>query len=407
MSNILIVEPSSAGLKLIPTAKTMGLYVIVFSANQDERIIPDYYRKDIDQLFFLDTYDMALLQETTNTINRTYPLSAIIPGSEYHVPIAAKLSNNMGLPGISPQQAKYLRVKSDMRECLSNHNLRCPRYAVIASNEDILKAIENVSFPCVIKPIASAGSVHVSRANNIDELLTAYHLMCMDTWSELGQGIGNIALIEEYIQGEEFSVEGYVDSHGAHIISITKKILSPEPYFVEMGHIVPANIHDPARMAIQAYVHAVIKAFDISVGIFHCELKIDQQGPILIEMAGRLAGDRICDLILLSSGINLYQIMLRSYLGQSIHCDSILPKQYAGIRFFALNNKNTYSNIYGITELQAMPGFQEFTPIIKPGQKIPPLCNFMGRIAACIFTSTSYDQLVSILDNAQNIISFS
>ncbi|TAK71993.1 MAG: ATP-grasp domain-containing protein [Gammaproteobacteria bacterium] len=406
MQNILIIEPSTAGLELLPTAHAMGLNVFILTANQDERIIPTSYQKFIFKSVIVDTNNFLAMQEATVELHKKYPLSAIIPGFEIFVAHAARLSCLVGVPGISVETGDALRNKAKMRDALLKNDVRSPNHFLLEEKKDIVKIAEQLKFPCVIKPIDQSGSVHVSKVCNLNELIYAYDALCRDEWTEMGKGVGKVAIVEEYIDGEEFSIEGYVDQHGANIIAITKKFLSQEPFFVEMGHIVQANINEIMRAEIESYVKKVIEALRISLGVFHCEIRVDQQGPILMEIAGRLAGDRICNLILLSSGINLYQIMLQSYLGQSIYLDDIALKQYAGIRFFALNEQDKYYHIKGITELQNMSGFQEFKILVGPGQQVPPLRDFTGRVAFCIFTACSYDILQSLLNNAQKNIIF-
>ncbi|HAU3965747.1 TPA: hypothetical protein ACNBA3_002946 [Legionella pneumophila] len=116
MTNVLIIEPSSSGLELIFTAKAMGLTTFIASANIDERIIPDEYHRHIDHLKIIDTYDIDSLYNWICNIN--HPISAIIPGSEYHVPITAQLAHKLGLPGINPEDVESLRIKSFMRDRL-------------------------------------------------------------------------------------------------------------------------------------------------------------------------------------------------------------------------------------------------------------------------------------------------
>src|SRR5579864_2326061 len=174
MHNILIIEPSSSGLRLLNTTKSMGLKCFVASANTDERIIPNEYLHYIDHLEVIDTYNIDNLNHWISDLITNYPLSAIIPGSEYHVPVASHLSNLFNLPGINPQYVEGLRNKSEMRSYLENAGVRCPKYRVVSNTDELLEASEYVGFPCVVKPVASAGSIHVSRVDSLDTLKKAY-----------------------------------------------------------------------------------------------------------------------------------------------------------------------------------------------------------------------------------------
>lgn len=406
MKNILIIEPSSAALELLPTAKAMGLNVFVFNANKDERIIPSNYIPYIDKIIMIDTYDIDLMTNTFHLINNSNLISAIIPGSEYHVPIASELSEKFNLRGVSRKHVSTLRIKSDTRDRLNEKGVRCPRYAIVKNNIELSTASEYVKFPCVIKPVASAGSIHVSRADNFYELSQAYESMQSDPWTELGKGIGNKALVEEYINGEEFSIEGYIDDKHINIISVTKKFLSKEPFFVEMGHIVPANINNILEEKIKNYLNDVIHALEINIGIFHAEIRVDKKGPVLIEIAGRLPGGRISDLIYLAKGINFYEIMLQSYLGLPVKIDLNITRQYAGMCYFELNGKTKFISILGIENLSQAPGFHELKLLKKPGEYVTPLKDFSGRIAYCIFTRPTFEEIATALETAKSTLKF-
>src|SRR3990167_9369612 len=248
--NILIVEPSTSGLSLLTAAHQSGMNVFVLTANRDERIIPEPYKKFIYKQIEIDTNDIENCGLYVKQLHAQYSLSAIIPGFEIFVETAAYLSRLVNLPSLSKKTAEALRNKGKMRDALKACHIRVPRYVMLKSCDEINDVAQYVKFPCVIKPIDQSGSIHVRKIENIDDLSQAYNMMCYDPWTEMGKGIGSVAIIEEYIYGTEFSIEGYVDKTGCYIVSVTQKKPSTEPFFVELGHIVQANInqHDYNRI---------------------------------------------------------------------------------------------------------------------------------------------------------------
>ncbi len=404
--NVVIIEPSSAGLGLLSAVSARGYNLIVFSANSDERVIPNYYKNIIHELIEVDTNNLTALKELIIKLHNNDPISAIIPGFEIYVAHAARLADCIGVPALSIETADALRDKNKMRICLRKAGVESPNHLMIYSSKDIKALSPFITFPAVIKPVDQSGSVHVSKVDDLVSLENAYQKMCDDKWTEMAKGVGSIALIEEYIDGPEFSVEGYVNNHLSHIVSVTEKITRGNPYFVEMGHIVSADISQSLHKKISLYIQRVINALQINLGVFHAEIRISHQGPVLMEIAGRLAGDRICDLIQLSSNTNLFQIMLDSYLGHAINFSSVNFKQYAGIRYFSANMLSRFSNVVGVDKIKCIQGFEEFKLLIQPGETVPPLENFMGRAAYCIFTAPTYDALQSRLCDAERCIQF-
>jgi biotin carboxylase len=406
MTNILILEPSTSGFQLLPTAYSMGLKIFVLSANQDERIIPAEYNKYIFEKIDVDTNNFSAICQAALKLHEKYQLSAIIPGFEIYVSLAARLAQFLKLPGVSVETGEALRNKAKMRDKLAEKNVRIPKYKRLDSANHIKDIASYIGFPCVIKPIDQSGSVHVAKLNNISELTAAYSAMCNDPWTEMNKGIGTTAIVEEYVEGEEFSVEGYISENTIHIVSITKKFLTPEPLFIEMGHIVPANITQATQEIIQAYTREVVTALNINLGVFHAELRVSKNGPVLMEIAGRLPGCRICDLILLAKNINLYEVMIKSHLNWAINTVPTENLQYAGMCYFDLNGKNSFAHISGVEDLQKMPGFYDFKLFKNSGEYVPPLTTFQGRVAACVFTASNYTELLARLACARSTVLF-
>lgn len=125
-----------------------------------------------------------------------------------------------------------------------------------------------------------------------------------------------------------------------------------------------------------------------------------------MEIAGRLAGCRICDLIYLAKGINMYEAMINAHLGLPIKKISDTTFQYAGMCYFDLNGKNIFNKIIGLENLRNAPGYYDFKLFNKPGEYVPPLTTFQGRVASCIFTAPNYAELVERLKLARATISF-
>lgn len=402
---ILIIEPSTSGLELLPTAKKMGIAAIVLTANKDERIIPTVYQNTIYKTVVVDTDNLNELQNIAIQLSKQYKISAVIPGFEIYVHYASVIANLLGVPGVPISTGQALRDKYKMRTALKNENIKVPIFSLLDNIKKIENVAETVKFPCVIKPIDQSGSVHVSRANNLNELKKAYISMCADPWTEMSKGIGTVAIVEEFIEGSEYSVEGFVDHQGANVLSITEKKITDLPFFVEIGHVVEATISTKLRTIIINYIHDIIKALKINIGVFHAEIKVNNDNPILIEIAGRLAGDKICDLIQYAIGANMYEIMITSHLGNAIVNTHYNRRQYAGIRYFT-SNLQTYSKVYGLDEIISLSGYRDFKILIQPKQNIPPLTNFLGRVAYCIFTADTYDKLQFNLNLAEQLIKF-
>ena len=95
----------------------------------------------------------------------------------------------------------------------------------MADESELAAAAERVGFPAVLKPVESAGSVHVSRVDSLDGLRAAYRRLAADSRTDFGRGLDGPVLLEEYLDGPEISVEGYVEDGRAVVLAVTTKLL--------------------------------------------------------------------------------------------------------------------------------------------------------------------------------------
>jgi biotin carboxylase len=407
MKTIAIVEPASAGLDLIATGHALGLKVIVLSHDHGDRQVPAHTLRRASRLVVVDTNDDQAVMRALVELHRREPISAVLPGFEYYVPLAARLSALLGLPGIPPDSVDALRYKDRMRAALRARGIPAPRSAIVTGPEQLPDAAAAVGFPCVLKPPDLSGSLHVTKAESLAELRSAYAAMTTDLVADFGRRPSSRALLEEYVAGPELSVEGFVQAGDVHFVSITEKLLGPEPYFLEVGHIVQAQLPPAAIHAIRWYTEDVVRALGISLGPFHAELRLTHQGPVLMEIAARLPGDHICDLILKARGVDLRRIMIAAYLGQTVRVPLTgLARGYAGIHYFTREDLEHYDRVEGIEALRHEPGFEELGLLIPPGESIPKPTSFRSRIAYAMFTAPTHEVLRRRLARADRTLEF-
>jgi biotin carboxylase len=408
IQRIVIVEPISSGVALIDEAKSMGLEVIIASFDRDDRQIPKALRDRIDGLIVVDTNDENALTETLISFAWGVRVDAIIPGFEYFVPIVSKVNAKLNLPGLPLESVDAVRIKSLMRQRLQSQGVKVPTYAIADSLSELEVAASRIGFPSVLKPVDSAGSIHVSKVDSMVDLRNAYAAIRADMCPDLNRQLSKEVQLEAYVDGSEYSIEGFVVHGKPQIVSITEKLLGPEPYFVELGHIVGAELPPETVKTIQNYVEKVVVALGVTLGPFHCEIRLGCDGPVVIELGARLPGDHICELIALARGISLPRIMIEAYLGSTPSTAETVSsaKYFAGIRFFTVLGLTHYTQVTGFKEIEAEPGFVKSGLSIQAGETIPPLIDFRGRLGFAIFTASTYQEIQNKLAFADRLITF-
>jgi biotin carboxylase len=404
--HVLILEPLSSGGGLVEAARRMGLGASVFSANRGERQVRAEHREWASSFTTVETYDDEAVFLAAERLSRDVDIRGVVPGWEYCVDVAAKTAARLGLPHLPAVAATVARNKFECRERLRAAGLNVPRYDVVRTPAELEAAMKVVGFPAVLKPSDGAGSILVQRVDSPSELRKTFETFSPGT-IDADHSVGASFLLEEYLDGPEFSIEGYVDRGEPHVVAVTEKQLGEAPFFVEMGHVVEAAITDDERSEMVKYVEQVTRAIELRFGGFHAEARITARGPVLIEINCRLGGDRIIRLVELAKGISLPAAMVRSYCGfEVLEEDISLGHRHgiAGVRFFAMPGSSTMGNVKGVEEVRAMPGCQEVEVYFRPGEKIPPMTDFRGRVAHIIFTADDRSSLDERLRRAESCI---
>ncbi|MFE3877216.1 ATP-grasp domain-containing protein [Kitasatospora sp. NPDC059146] len=390
---ILVIEALSGGVLLVEAALDLGIGVVVASADTEDRVMPAHLRDRIDALVTVETNDLPALLAAVRELHERLPLSAVFPGCDVYVPNAAHLAAELGLTGLDVRTVEQVRDKTRMREAVEAAGLRSPRFLEVSSDQHLAKAAELTGFPCVVKPVDQSGSLHVSVVHDLDQLTDAYRRLSTDDFVDLGRPMIERALVEEYLDGPEYSVEGYVLDGTTTVVAVTEKLLAPEPYFAEIGHQLPAALSAEASAAIEEYVQSVVRAVNLSVGPFHCELRLTAQGPALVEIGARMGGDRIAELAQLATGVSLPRVWLAGLLGldpQETGAFGEPVAAVAGIHFFTAPGETRFDRATGLDTAAALPGVREVRLDLAPGDPIHPhLDDFRCRLGQAVFTADS------------------
>lgn len=234
------------------------------------------------------------------------PVAGVMTYMEPNVELAARLAQNLGLPGLTPEAAIACRDKAETRRLLSLHRVPSARFWYAEREQDAVGFAHQLGFPVVVKPRGLGGSAGVRLADTPAAVRAAFRTAAGATILGLSAASLPGCLVEEYLDGEEISAETVVVGPGqASIVAVTRKVLGPEPTFLETGHSVRADdplLRDPA---LQDVVRRAVDALGITCGLFHIELRLTDRGPRVIEVNARLGGDLIPRLVELALGIDL------------------------------------------------------------------------------------------------------
>lgn len=265
---------------------------------------------------------------------------------ESALPTVVYVAQAMGLVSNSEECVRHTETKYAQRLAFENNGIPVPKYLKLHKGNRC--DTSQMRYPIIVKPLDSGGSQGITKLDSPDALPEALEEAYNHSRTEN-------AIVEEFIDGREFSVES-ISHNGLHyILQITDKVTSGAPHFIEMAHHQPADITEELASKIRNTVNKALTALKIENSPSHTELKVNSRGEIyIIEIGARMGGDRItCDLVRLSTGYDMVKGVIELAIGKFI--EPVLPsKLYSGVYFYSklapevgdiIRNSNQYPEI--------------------------------------------------------------
>lgn len=270
-----------------------------------------------DNVLTLETNDVPALIDQLRALHRVMRFEGVMTICDYYIETVRRVADALDLPSPFPSAVADLRHKHLVRKSLDEAGMPNPKYRVTSSWEQTRQAAIQIGYPLVIKPTDLASSAYVTLVQDEGELGRAYAAQEAFPRNFRGQHRDGLYLLEEYMVGDEFSVEACAVSGETTVIGITDKSLTAAPYFVEDGHMFPAPLDAETAEQVTEFALRALHAVGHDHGPSHTEIKLTADGPRLIEINPRLCGNYIVELIAHVTGIDLLQTSIDLAVGQA------------------------------------------------------------------------------------------
>lgn len=345
---------------IILRAKKMGLYTVGIDPCEDATC-----RGDVDAFEVVGGQDY----EGTCAVVEKHGIDAIVTAAtDKPLVMMARIAEKYGFPFFSVATAQWSTDKFQMKQRFELCDVSHARGRLVKSVDETVDMV----FPVIVKPRDNSGSRGVKLCSTKEELeqsmAEALEYSKLDT-----------VLVEEFIEGPEYSIEGLHYDGKSEVIQFTEKKTTEFPYNVELGHIQPANISEENKQKIREIVEKIGKALKFENCPSHTELKINERGIFVIETSPRLGGDYITSTLTpLSTGVNVEDELLRIALGEKI---SPVPQsvQYSGVRFFAFDEGNIIKHVPDANFVKTWPHVVDFSFNLKEGDSVNQITSSLNR----------------------------
>lgn len=286
--------------------------------------------------------------------------------------VAAKASALLGLPHNSPQAAEAARDKHLMRTLFANAGVPCPWFQRFVTSDDPHIVAQQVPYPCVVKPTNLSGSRGVIRADNPQEFVAAVQRL-----TRLLTGLNAVApaqpyLVEEFIPGVELAIEGMLDGGQLTILALFDK---PDPldgpFFEETIYVTPSRLSKETQVAIAHCVGRAAAALGLREGPIHAELRVNERGPWMLEIAGRSIGGLCSQTLRFGEDISLEELILRQACGLPL--DTKREQRANGVMMIPIPEAGILKCVHGVAEAKATPGIEDVEITARLNYPLTPL----------------------------------
>ena len=364
---------------------------IVFATDRCHRLEDPWQDRAVAVRF----HDIAHSLRAIADRHRRTPVSGVIAVGDRPVALAACAAEMLGLDWHDPEGALASTDKRRARRAIAAAGLPSPAFQAYRL-ADLLEAGSDAlgrsipPFPVVIKPVGLSGSRGVIRANDAEACRAAIWrvraLLARPQIKAARTGLDEEILIEEYVEGDEFALEGVLTYGALQTFAIFDK---PDPlvgpFFEETIYTTPSRLPEDRQRALAETVRAAATALGLLHGPVHAELRVTAGGRMyLLEIAARPIGGLCSRVLTFADGRSLEDVLIRHAVGEDI---TNVRREAAGaaVMMIPIPRRGVLRGVAGEQEARSVPGVTEVRITAKPDQlleQLPEAGSYLGFIFA-------------------------
>jgi biotin carboxylase len=370
----------------VAKAKELGLHVLLL---QHPTKVNAEQRRLADHVEVLDYTRWDLVEPVAKRLWDTPGFAAAVSITEPGLENAARVNDLFALGGTGYEVTRRFRDKAAMRAHLAG-TPDAVHAQPLRERADLDAFGERHGYPFIVKPTDATASIGVHRLDgpaDADRVWAGVRRLAgtrTDRVSTLM--LLQDFLMEEYLDGPEYSVESF-SSAGRHVVIAVTEKFTDLTHFAELGHAVPARLGTAAEERARAAVVAFLDRLGIKDGVCHTELRIGAGGPRVVESHNRIAGDAITDLVHSVYGIDTVKLALGAPFGLA---DALpdRPEAHGGaaVRSVIGRPGDLVESVDGVAEAQALADVLAVRVSARPGQTVRPLRDNWDRLGLVAVT---------------------
>ncbi len=371
MPRVLLLIPTRSykAADFLAAAERLNVDVVVGSNERQtlEEVVPGHTL----------TLDFLNLQEATEkavSFAQKKQIDAVVSTDEDAVLLATLISHALGLSHNPVEAVRATTDKSLLRQILTQANVPTARAACFSITDSPKEIAQKTTYPAVLKPIHLSASRGVIRANHEVEFIAAFQRI-INILNDDRESLhpSRQILVESFIPGKEVALEGLLQKGVLTPLAIFDK---PDPlngpFFEETIYVTPSRLSNPLQKTIAQCTQRACAALGLREGPIHAELRINEEGPFVIEVAARSIGGLCSRTLKFGLGVSLEELILQHAVHRPI---ASLERQQkaAGVMMIPIPKAGVFMDIQGIEEAKKIAGIEGVVILLRRKQKVIPL----------------------------------
>ncbi|HYN25947.1 MAG TPA: ATP-grasp domain-containing protein [Pyrinomonadaceae bacterium] len=407
MPRVLLLLPTTTYRTKAFVEEALKMHVDVVAASEQPSTLAD---KNPEGLLTLDFDEPGRAARQVEEFAAQFPIDAVIPVDEDTAVVAASVAQALKLRHNPVEAAITAKNKHRMREVLSRAGVQVPRYWHFSLDEDTGEVAARVTYPCVVKPVFLSTSRGVMRADNEEEFAGVVRrldrIVSDPKVARRGGALAREALVEEFIPGFEVAVEGLVTDGEFRMLAIFDK---PDPldgpFFEETIYVTPSRLGRDVQRRIVETTAAATLAMGLTKGPVHAELRVNERGPWVIEVAARAIGGLCSRALRFDSGVSFEELIIRHALGEDVRSVE-REHQAAGVMMIPIPRAGILREVLGVDAAKAMLDVEDVVITAHITQEILPPPEGASYLGFIFSRADTPDQVEAALREAHARLEF-
>jgi biotin carboxylase len=335
------------------------------------------------------------------------PLSGILAVDDSGSLLAATAAKALNLPHNQPSAAEAARDKALMRALLKRGGLPTPWFKVFNTRDHPADVALQVPYPCVVKPIDLNGSRGVIRADSPEELIAAIGRVRKIIQRPLLDEPQSY-LVEAYIPGIEIALEGLLDNGRLKVLALFDKPDPLEgPYFEETLYVTPSRLPPEIQAEVSRVTIEAISALGLSIGPVHAEMRINNHGIWIVELAGRSIGGLCSQVLRFGIDGSLEELIIGQMCGVTLTEEKNERSAASGVMMIPIPTAGILRQVKGVEEAMAVRLIENIELTARLNYPLTPLPEGDSYLGFIFARGETPETVESALREAHRRIEFS